>query len=76
MRNSASLNPKGLRAHFDLLTSFRQGHKGVDERYNVVQAKVNLAKYPQKQPKSCTETFSGFSCEMKNLCPEPSVMGM
>ena len=35
-----------VRAHFDLLTSFRQGNKNVDEWYNVVQAQGNLAKYP------------------------------
>ena len=34
-----------MRAHFDLLTSFRQGNKSVDEWYNAVQAQVNLAKY-------------------------------
>ena len=33
-----------VRAHFDLLTSFRQGNKSVDEWYNVVPAQVNLAK--------------------------------
>ena len=35
-----------VRAHFDLLTSFRQGNKSVDERYNALQVQVNLAKYP------------------------------
>ena len=34
------------RARFDLLTNFRQGNHSVDEWYNVVQAKVYLAKYP------------------------------
>ena len=32
-----------VRAHFDLLTSFRQGSRSVDEWYNAVQAQVNLA---------------------------------
>ena len=32
-------------AHFDLLTSFREGHKSVDEWYNEVQAQVNLENY-------------------------------
>ena len=36
---------------FDLLTSFRQGNKGVDEWYNAVQAQVNLAKYPPETTK-------------------------
>ena len=63
-----------MRAHFDLLTSFRQGNKSVDDWYNAVQPQVNLARYPQKQLKSCTGIFSGFSCEMKNLYLEKSVM--
>ena len=37
-----------VRARFDLLTSFRQGDHSVDEWYNVVQAQINLAKYPQE----------------------------
>ena len=40
-----------VRAHIDLLTSFRQGSKSVDECYNVVQAQVNLAKYPPETAK-------------------------
>ena len=35
-----------VRAHFDLLTSFRQATRIVDEWYNAVQAQINLAKYP------------------------------
>ena len=34
-----------VRARFDLLTSYRQGDISVDERYNAVQAQINLAKY-------------------------------
>ena len=37
--------------HFDLLTSFHQGSQNVDEWYNVVQAQVNLAKYPPETAK-------------------------
>ena len=33
-------------ARFDLLTSFRQENRSVNERCNVVQAQVSLAKYP------------------------------
>ena len=36
------------RARFDLLTSFHQGNRSVDEWYNAVQAQVCLAKYPQE----------------------------
>ena len=45
----AQLNEVG--AHFDLLTSFRQGSKSVDKQYNAVQAQVNLAKYPPETAK-------------------------
>ena len=37
-----------VRASFDLLTSFCQGNRSVDECYNAVQAQVSLAKYPQE----------------------------
>ena len=40
-----------VRAHFDLLTSFRQGTRSVDEWYNVVQAQINLAKYSPETAK-------------------------
>ena len=40
-----------VRAHFDLLTGFQQGNRNVDEWYNVVQAQVNLAKYPPETAK-------------------------
>ena len=40
-----------VHAHFDLLTSFRQGNRSMDEWYNVVQAQVNLAKYPPETAK-------------------------
>ena len=35
-----------VRARFNLLTSFRQGNRSVNEWYNAVQAQVSLAKYP------------------------------
>ena len=38
-------------ARFDLLTSFGQGNRSVDEWYNAVQAQVNLAKYPPETAK-------------------------
>ena len=38
-------------ARFDLLTSFQQGNRSMDEWYNVVQAQVNLAKYPPETAK-------------------------
>ena len=40
-----------VQARFDLLTSFRQGNKIMDEWYNAVQAQVNLAKYPPETAK-------------------------
>ena len=38
-------------ACFNLLTSFQQGNRNVDEWYNAIQAQVNLAKYPPKTAK-------------------------
>ena len=40
-----------VRVHFDLLTSFQQGSRNVDEWYNAVQAQVSLAKYPLEMAK-------------------------
>ena len=40
-----------VRAHFDLLTSFCQGSRNVEEWYNAIQAQVNLAKYPPEMVK-------------------------
>ena len=40
-----------VHARFDLLTSFCQGYKSVDEWYNCVQAQINLAKYPPETAK-------------------------
>ena len=40
-----------VRAHFDLLTSFQQGNRNIDEWYNAIQAQVNLATYPLEAAK-------------------------
>ena len=40
-----------VRAKFDLLTSFKQGDHSVDEWWNVVQAQINLEKYPPETAK-------------------------
>ena len=40
-----------MRAHFDLLTNLKQGNRSVDEWYNVVQAQVNLVKFPPETAK-------------------------
>ena len=45
------LQANEVRAHFDLLTSFRQDTRRADEWYNVVQAQINLAKYPPETAK-------------------------
>ena len=36
---------------FNLLTSFHQGNRSVDEWYNTVQAQVNLTRYPPETAK-------------------------
>ena len=40
-----------VQARFDLLTSFHQGNCSVDEWYYVIQAQVNLARYPPETTK-------------------------
>ena len=40
-----------MHARFDLLTSFQQGNRSINEWYNMVQAQVNLAKYPPETAK-------------------------
>ena len=40
-----------VRPPFDLLTSFRQGSRSVEEWYNAVQAQVNLTKCPPETAK-------------------------
>ena len=40
-----------VRAHFDLLNSFPQGNRNIDEWYSAVQAQINLAKYPLETAK-------------------------
>ena len=40
-----------VRARFDMLTSFQQRNKSVDEWYNAVQTQAALAKYPPKTAK-------------------------
>ena len=40
-----------VRACFDLLMSFHQGTRNVDEWYNAIQAQVNLDKYPPETAK-------------------------
>ena len=64
------LQLKEVKVLFDLHTRFRQGNRSEDEWYNVMQAQVNLAKYPpQKQPRSYIGTSFGSSCTMRNLFP-------
>ena len=45
------LKSNEVHAQFDLLSSFHQGNKSVNEWYNAVQAQVNLVKCPSKTAK-------------------------
>ena len=47
----SKLQTNEVQAHFDLLTSFWQGNRNVDEWYNTIQTQVNLAKYPPEMAK-------------------------
>ena len=56
-------NPQSneVRVRFDLLTSFWQGNKSVDEWYNAVQAQVALANDPPETAKiPHSDTFCYF----------------
>ena len=58
-----------VRERFDLLTSFQQGNRSVDEWYNAVQTKVALAKYTPETAKILHRDIFGSSLKMKNLFP-------
>ena len=62
-------------ARFDLLTSFRQGNRSVDEWYNALQAQVSLAKYPPETASILhREIFGFFFRKMRSLSPRPSMI--
>ena len=53
-----------VHAWFDLLTSFHQGNKSVDEWYNAVQVQVNLARYlPETAKILHLDIFWFFLCD-------------
>ena len=56
-----------VHARFDLLTSFHQGSKSVDEWYNCVQAHINLAKYPPETAKILHRDIFWFFLHDKEL---------
>ena len=62
-----------FRARLDLLKSFRQGNRSVNEWYNAALAQVSLAKYPPET--TCIlhrNIFWVFFFErMRNLSPKP-----
>ena len=48
----------------DLLTSFCQGNHNIDEWYNVVQAQINLTRYPLETAKILhRDIFWFFLCD-------------
>ena len=58
------LQSNKVQARFDLLTSFHQGSKSVDEWYNSIQAQVNLTKYPPETAKILhRDIFWFFLCD-------------
>ena len=59
-----------VRAQFDLLTSFCQGNRSIDEWYNVVQAQVNLAKYLLETAKVLHRDIFWFFYEGQRLCDQ------
>ena len=65
-----------VRACFDLLTSFCQGNKSVDELYNTVQAQVNLARYPPQTAKNLHKDIIWFFMKDEDLYPEQSMRAL
>ena len=65
------LQSNEVHAQFDLLTSFHQGNKSVNEWYNAVQVQVNLARYPPETVIFYIVTYFGSSYVMKILCRGP-----
>ena len=59
-----------VRACFDLLTSFHQGNRNIDEWYDVVQAQVNLAKYPPETGKILQRDIFWFFMKDWGLCDQ------
>ena len=57
-------------AHFDLLTSFHQGNRNVDEWFNAVQVQVNLAKYPPETAKILHRDIFWFFYEGQRFCDQ------
>ena len=59
-----------VRARFDLLTSYQQGHKSVDEWYNIVKTQVYLAKYPPERAKILLKGISLFFLKEEKFISE------
>ena len=55
---------------FDLLPSFCQGNRNVDEWYNAVQAQVNPAKYPPETAKILHRDIFWFSMKDEDFWPK------
>ena len=60
MRTFVNPQSNEVQAQFDILTSFRQGNRSMDEWYNAVWVQVNLAKYLLNLQRSFTGTFLWF----------------
>ena len=57
-----------VRACFDLLTCSQQGNLSIVEWYNVVQAQVNLAKYPPETAKILHHDILCFFMRDEDFC--------
>ena len=60
-----------VRACFDLLTSFCQGNRYIDEWYNAVQAQVNLAKHPPETAKILHKDIFWFFKKDEDFVTKP-----
>ena len=60
-----------VRDQFDVLTSFHQGNRNVDEWYNAVQAQVNLVKYLPETAKILHRDIFWFLMKDKDFVTKP-----
>ena len=57
-------------AQSNLLTTFWQGNRSIDEWYNAVQVHIPLCEYPPETAAILTRDFSGSSWQIMSLLPK------
>ena len=60
-----------VHARFDLLTTFQQGNRSIDEWYNAVLAHIPLCEYPEETAPILTRDIFWFFMTDNELLPKP-----